>query len=70
MIQLSSIRKEELFTALPPSVYVYYAHSTPPFDSERVCVFVYPFSREGGINLFGDHWGSIHSNIAEISQEG
>ena len=23
---------------------------------------VYPFSREGGINLFGDHGGSILSN--------
>ena len=33
-------------------------------------VCVYPFSREGGINLFGDHRGSILSNRAEISQEG
>ena len=31
---------------------------------------VYPFYREGGINLFGDHRGSILSNRAEISQEG
>ena len=31
---------------------------------------VYPFSREGGINLFGDRWGSIISNRAQISQEG
>ena len=31
---------------------------------------VYPFSREGGINLFVDHRGSILSNRAEISQEG
>ena len=37
---------------------------------QNVCVCVYPFSREGGINLFGDHRGSILSNRAEISQDG
>ena len=31
---------------------------------------VYSFCREGGINLFGDHWGSILSQRAKISQEG
>ena len=30
----------------------------------------YPFSREGGINLFGDDRGSILSNRDETSQEG
>ena len=33
-------------------------------------VCVYPFFREGGINLFGGHRGSILLNGAEISQEG
>ena len=33
----------------------------------EVFVCVYPFSREGGTNLFGDHRGSILSNRADIS---
>ena len=40
------------------------------FSSQMYEVCVYPFSRERGINLFGDHRGSILSNRAEISQEG
>ena len=38
------------------------------YNKRHVCV--YPFSREGGINLFGDHRGSVLSNRAEISHEG
>ena len=46
-------------------------------DAEHFKVFiccrnvcVYPFSREGGITLFGDHRGFILLNRAETSQEG
>ena len=46
-------------TEIPPEVKCH--------QNWNVCV--YPFSREGGINLFGDHRGSILSNRAEISQE-
>ena len=54
------------------STVLFYAEvGTLKFEaSSHVCVCVYPFSREGGINLFGDHKGSILSNGAEISQEG
>ena len=45
--------------------------ASPTHHSDKcVCVCVYPFSRDGGINLFGDHRGSILSNRAEINQEG
>ena len=33
-------------------------------------VCVYPISCKGGMNLFGDHRGSVLSNRAETSQEG
>ena len=44
-------------------------HSKPGRIND-MCVCVYPFSREGGITLFGDHRGSILLNRAETSQEG